>query len=219
MFLNHDPVRGHTPAPLLERIDEVRAISLERHAALPPEQITERLRQLDHEWDTDRVVEVQAAGLGLIGLAGLAGAGDRPMQPGFKAFVATTAAAAGLLSLCATGWQPLLRRCPARFALARDRERALCAQSCPVIRREPKAGAQVETGERPRRAQRAAPTPPPSARHGFGLSATCRQPPRASREHDPEVAARLASRTMPIAQLHQPPPAQIEASLAQLSAN
>jgi hypothetical protein len=69
MDVQHDRVRAHTAAAVLQRIDEDTAAHLDRAARGDPALIGERLEALDREWNTDRVIELEAACTGLAGLA------------------------------------------------------------------------------------------------------------------------------------------------------
>lgn len=64
-----DPVRTHTAAAVLRRIDDCTLSNLARHGAAGPGDIAQRLQALDREWDVDRTVELEAATTGLLGLA------------------------------------------------------------------------------------------------------------------------------------------------------
>lgn len=64
-----DRVRRHTAAEVLRRIDDATVASLSRCADSPPEAVEQRLLELDREWDTDRMLETEAATMGLLGLA------------------------------------------------------------------------------------------------------------------------------------------------------
>ena len=64
-----DPVRTHTAAAVLRRIDETTLSNLARHADDGHGEIAKRLLELDREWDIDRTIELEAAATGLVGLA------------------------------------------------------------------------------------------------------------------------------------------------------
>jgi hypothetical protein len=68
--MNHpaDRIRRHTSAEVLRRIDDATVASL-KDCAESPTSIESRLHEIDREWDTDRVLEVEAASMGLAGLA------------------------------------------------------------------------------------------------------------------------------------------------------
>jgi hypothetical protein len=99
--LRHDRVRAHTPAAVLRRIDDDTAARLQQHADDSPAAITDRLRALDREWDTDRTIEVEAAVTGLAGLAlGLL------VHPAFRLIPLVVGTA--LVAYGTTGTYPLL---------------------------------------------------------------------------------------------------------------
>jgi hypothetical protein len=64
MSLAVDRVRAHIASDLLRRIDDITTDSLHRHAQAAPGEIAERISALDREWDTDRVLETEAAMMG-----------------------------------------------------------------------------------------------------------------------------------------------------------
>jgi hypothetical protein len=119
MSLAGDRVRKHTATAVLQRIDAETVESLTRYASAPPAEINRRLHELDREWDTDRVIEVEAPIVGLIGLA--LGVWVRPV------FLALPAGVGASVFLHATtGWYPLLplfRRLGIRSAREIARER------------------------------------------------------------------------------------------------
>jgi hypothetical protein len=96
-----DRIRTHTAKAVLRRIDDQTTARLLGCAEAPSHVADERLRQLDREWDTDRVVETEAAAMGLLGLA--LGAWLRPQLLALPAFVA-----AGVLVQALTGRYPLM---------------------------------------------------------------------------------------------------------------
>lgn len=84
-----------------------------------PSMVKRRLDELDREWDTDRVLETEAAGMGLVGLA--LGVLVRPGLLALPAFVA-----ASVLVHAATGRYPLMpifRRLGVRTSREIARER------------------------------------------------------------------------------------------------
>lgn len=113
-----DRVRRHTAAEVLRRIDDETVASL-TSCADAPLQIDRRLAALDHEWDTDRALETEAATMGLIGLA----LGTFVRKP----LLALPAIVAGAVLLqAATGRYPLMplfRRLGLRTAKEIARER------------------------------------------------------------------------------------------------
>jgi hypothetical protein len=114
-----DRVRRHTAAEVLRRIDDDTTLRLKELAGGGPERIASRLEELDREWDTDRMIEVEAAFMGLCGLA-LGTLADRRLLvlPGFVGLA--------LFLHATTGWYPLLpifRRLGFRSAREIARER------------------------------------------------------------------------------------------------
>ena len=118
MRLEGDRVRMHTAAVVLRRIDDT-VDRLRAYADASAETISLRLKELDREWDVDRVIEAEAATTGLLGLA--LGA---LWQRGFLAIPAWVGGA--LLVHALIGWYPLLpllRRQRLRTAREIARER------------------------------------------------------------------------------------------------
>lgn len=120
MFDKHsDRVHAHTAAEVLRRIEDSTTASLLNCAEAPAETVARRIDALDREWDTDRVLETEAAGMGLLGLA--LGALVRPqllLLPGLVA--------AGMLLHATTGRYPLMplfRRLGVRTSREISRER------------------------------------------------------------------------------------------------
>jgi len=114
-----DRIRRHTAREVLRRIDDSTTANLAHWADQPPQEIQQRLQALDREWDTDRVLEVEAASMGLLGLA--LGAFYRPRFLALPAFVA-----AAVLTHALTGRYPLMpifRRLGLRTAKEIARER------------------------------------------------------------------------------------------------
>jgi hypothetical protein len=113
-----DRARRHTARSVLQRIDQDTLDHL-MDVAAHPEIASRRLNELDAEWDLDRTLEVQAAGVGLAGLAlGVF------VRPAFLAIPATVGA--GLLLFAITGFDPMLpvlRRLGIRSAREIERER------------------------------------------------------------------------------------------------
>lgn len=98
--------------------DDLGTHELERCARAGPLASTERLLELEHEWDTDRVIETEAAVMGLVGLA--LGAWRREM------LVLPALVAANMLVHAGSGQyplMPLLRRLGFRSAREIQRER------------------------------------------------------------------------------------------------
>lgn len=119
MILHGDRIRNRTASEVLRRIDGETTTQLQQLAEAGPDEAERRLAELDREWDTDRVIEVEAATTGLVGLA--LGAFAR------SAFLAVPAFVGGsLLAYALTGWYPLLplfRRLGVRSAREIARER------------------------------------------------------------------------------------------------
>lgn len=114
-----DRVRAHTGRRALERIDDATLGTLVHFEAAPSGAIDRRLAELDHEWDTDRVLEAEAAATGLLGLA--LGVLWRPALLALPAVVG-----AAMLTHALTGrypMMPLLRRLGVRTAREIARER------------------------------------------------------------------------------------------------
>jgi len=109
----------HTAAAVLRRIDDETVNRLKDYAGAGAETISLRLQELDREWDTDRMIETEAATTGLLGLAlGVL------WQRGFLAIPAWVGGALMLHALI--GWHPLLpvlRRQRLRTAREIARER------------------------------------------------------------------------------------------------
>src|ERR1700733_4718284 len=96
----NERVHRNTHAQVREAFQRRIRSSVEHHAQGHPQTLERRLSELDHEWDTDRVVE---ATYSTAVLAGLALARFSPRW-GWLA----GAAAASLLSHSLFGWDPLL---------------------------------------------------------------------------------------------------------------
>lgn len=63
-----DAMRAHTPAAIQQRIDSTLEERIRFYAAQPKEVIARRIEQLDQEWDIDRLLTANAAGLALGGV-------------------------------------------------------------------------------------------------------------------------------------------------------
>lgn len=63
-----DRVRENTPAEINARIDAETEASVREYAARRLPEITERIAELDREWDVERVLETNASALALAGL-------------------------------------------------------------------------------------------------------------------------------------------------------
>lgn len=100
-MLDADRVRIHTAEAVLQRIDDRTVRNVTDLADADPGMISRRLEELDREWDSDRVVEAEAAATGLAGLA--LGTLVAP------AFLGLTAVVAGAVFVHAvSGFHPLL---------------------------------------------------------------------------------------------------------------
>lgn len=64
---NTDRVRRSTADDVNAELDGQRVADVARFASAPPDEITQRLRELDKEWDIERVLEANAATLALVG--------------------------------------------------------------------------------------------------------------------------------------------------------
>ena len=114
-----DRVRRATASAVNRAIDRDTERSIIRHAALSEDRIRQRIRELDEEWDVERVLALHASALGLTGLAlGLSGQRKWLLLPGVVM---------GFLCLHATqGWcppLPLIRRLGVRTRSEIDREK------------------------------------------------------------------------------------------------
>jgi hypothetical protein len=119
MSLENDRDRRYTAASVLQRIDDETEARLQTYAAAGPQVIAGRLAELDHEWDIDRAVELEASLMGLVGL-GLGAFFRRgflaaPALVGAAVFVHATAGGYPLL--------PLFRRLGLRTSREIARER------------------------------------------------------------------------------------------------
>ena len=64
-----DRVRANTQPEILERIDRNIEQTIRFYAVQPKEVISRRIRELEEEWDMERVLETNASSLALAGLA------------------------------------------------------------------------------------------------------------------------------------------------------
>lgn len=114
-----DRVREHTDPQVNAELDEQRVVDVSGLVGAAPEAISARLAELDHEWDTERVLEANAATLTLTGLL-LAAVGSR------RWLLLTAAIPAYLLQHALQGWCPplaILRRLGVRTRREIDAER------------------------------------------------------------------------------------------------
>lgn len=197
-----DRVRQHTSSKVLERIDadtsrNVRAGAADRQA------IEARLSALGREWDTDRMVELEAALVGLTGL--LLGTRRNPAFLGV-----TLAAGSAVLAHAATGWYPWLpifRRLGLRSAREISRER----MALKAVRGDfnaPRNGSNGQAGP----ASRAGTDQKGSDDHGIPSTTS-----RVQRHTSPQVNARLRSDTdQRVAALADAPAEVLTARISQL---
>ncbi|HUS33856.1 MAG TPA: hypothetical protein VM680_00760 [Verrucomicrobiae bacterium] len=113
-----DQVRAATKPTVQEKIDQKIREQIIHFASQPKEVITRRIHELENEWDIERVLEVNASGIGLVSLIwGLAVN---------KKCLAITGTVLGFLLLHSTrGWcppVPALRRLGVRTRREIDRE-------------------------------------------------------------------------------------------------
>lgn len=96
-----DRVRKATADRVNQRIQHRTQQNAAGAAGLGPNAVQHRLRAIDREWDTERVIEAEGASMALLGCA-LAAA----VHPGFMAIPAVVGAA--MLGHAVHGWYPLL---------------------------------------------------------------------------------------------------------------
>lgn len=114
-----DRVRRSTSAEINRAIDRETDRSITRHAAMSDQRIRDRIRELDREWDVERVLEANAATLGLTGMV-LALNVDR------RWLILPGVVFAFLLQHSLQGWcppLPILRRLGVRTRGEIDREK------------------------------------------------------------------------------------------------
>lgn len=158
-----DRVRSHTAVDVLRRIDDTTASRLDACAVADPNTVAPRLDALDREWDTDRLLEAEAASMGLLGLA--LGSMVRPQLLALPAFVA-----ASVLVHALTGRYPLMpifRRLGMRTSREIARERYALALR----------GDFAETGHCDVGARQGASVPLPAGRADEQLLARCTRRP------------------------------------------
>jgi len=63
-----DRVRAHTDPEIVQQIDALMEERIRFYATQPPEVISRRIEELEQEWDIDRWLETNAAGLALSGV-------------------------------------------------------------------------------------------------------------------------------------------------------
>jgi len=64
-----DRVRVHTALHVNQKIDHDITASVQRHAGMSKADISDRVRELDREWDIERIIEINAPTVALAGLA------------------------------------------------------------------------------------------------------------------------------------------------------
>jgi len=109
----------NTPPPVNQAIRQQTHENVARYAAASPQLLEQRLRELDREWDIDRITAT-LAGLGVLAGVVLASTLDTAW------LVLPTLIAACLLLHALVGWSPalpLLRRAGYRTSLEIDHER------------------------------------------------------------------------------------------------
>ena len=63
-----DRIRNSTPSSINYRLDQAVMKRIWSYAKKTPREISDRIEQLDREWDLERVIETNAAGIALTGL-------------------------------------------------------------------------------------------------------------------------------------------------------
>ena len=114
-----DRVRANTDPELNRRIDTLLERRIRFYATQDKEVISERIEELDREWDIERVLETNAASISLIGL--FLGA-----TSGRRWFVLPAIVSGFLLQHAVQGWcppVPLFRRLGVRTRLEIEQER------------------------------------------------------------------------------------------------
>ena len=114
-----DRVRRSTPREINRAIDRETDRSITRYAALSDQRIRERILELDQEWDVERVLELNAAALGLTGMV-------LALNLNRKWLILPGVVLAFLLQHSVQGWcppLPVLRRLGVRTRGEIDREK------------------------------------------------------------------------------------------------
>jgi hypothetical protein len=114
-----DRVRAHTRTEINEKIDREIEQRLRFYARQDIQTISERINDLDREWDIERVLEANAASVGILGI--LLGA-----TVSRKWFLLPLVVSGFLLRHALEGWcppVPILRRLGVRTRLEIERER------------------------------------------------------------------------------------------------
>jgi hypothetical protein len=123
-MLNHsraeaDRVRANTAPEINRHIDRRIEKNIRHYSGQPKERIYERIRELDEEWDIERLLEMMASSFSVTGIV-LAATIDR------RWFLLPTIVMSFLLLHAVQGWcppVPLLRRLGVRTREEIDRER------------------------------------------------------------------------------------------------
>jgi hypothetical protein len=114
-----DRVRANTAPDINRRIDNQIEENVRYYSGQPRERISQRVRDLDEEWDIERVLQAMASSLSLTGIM-LGATADR------RWFLLPTVVLSFLLVHAIQGWcppVPLLRRLGVRTREEIDRER------------------------------------------------------------------------------------------------
>jgi hypothetical protein len=114
-----DRVRAQTAPEINRRIDDELQRRLRFYAVQEPQTITERIQELDREWDIERVLEANAASVGLLGLV-LGATSSR------RWFLLPMVVSGFLLQHAIQGWcppVPLFRKLGFRTRLEIEQER------------------------------------------------------------------------------------------------
>ena len=113
-----DPVRTQTSPESLDKIDQTIESKIRFYANQSPETISKRIRELEREWDIERMLETNAASIGLLCM----GLGIFK-----KRYLLVSATVLGFLLMHATqGWcppVPVLRKLGVRTRAEIDREK------------------------------------------------------------------------------------------------
>lgn len=116
-----DRVRRHTPSEINRHIDAEIDTTLQRYTGASRELLSQRIDELDREWDIERALETNAASVSLLGLI-LSGLHNR------KWIWLPTGVALFLLQHALQGWCPpvsLFRRLGIRTQGEIDREKCI----------------------------------------------------------------------------------------------
>lgn len=66
--MDSDTVRANTAPAVNQKIDQQMRDRILMYAGKSPDEITERIKELDHEWDIERMLELNAATISFTGL-------------------------------------------------------------------------------------------------------------------------------------------------------